>query len=186
MSFQAYLDTVKSKTGKEPADFRVLAEKKGLLAEGVKTTQLIDWLAADFGLGRGHAMAIIATLKPTSAKTKNPEDVLAAQFSGAKAHWRPVFDSLLERLRVHGPVDTSLTNTYVSLLRATAKFAIIAVTAQRLDIGIKLKGADPTERFEPSGSWNSMVTHRVRVTAADQLDDELFDWLTRAYDAAAR
>jgi len=29
MSFQAYLDTIKKKTGKGPDDFKKLAEKKG-------------------------------------------------------------------------------------------------------------------------------------------------------------
>jgi len=35
MSFQAYLDNIKAKTGKTHEDFKVLAEKKGLLREGV-------------------------------------------------------------------------------------------------------------------------------------------------------
>jgi len=28
-------------------------------------------------------------------------------------------------------------------------------------IGIKLKGAETTRRFEAADAWNSMVTHRV-------------------------
>jgi hypothetical protein len=28
MSFQAYIDNIKAKTGKSPADFKLLAEKK--------------------------------------------------------------------------------------------------------------------------------------------------------------
>ena len=52
MSFQAYLDNIKAKTGKTPEDFQVLAEKKGLLREGVKTGQIVAWLKEDFGLGR--------------------------------------------------------------------------------------------------------------------------------------
>lgn len=68
MSFQAYLDNIQTKTGKSPADFRAMAERKGLtsgagLAPGVKATQITDWLRQDFGLGHGHAMAIVAFLK---------------------------------------------------------------------------------------------------------------------------
>lgn len=68
MSFQAYLDNIQAKTGKSPADFRAMAEAKGLasaagIAPGVKATQITDWLKADFGLGHGHAMAIVAMLK---------------------------------------------------------------------------------------------------------------------------
>ena len=68
MSFQAYLDNIQARTGKSPADFRALALAKGFatpggLAPGVKATQITDWLKADFGLGHGHAMALVALLK---------------------------------------------------------------------------------------------------------------------------
>jgi hypothetical protein len=63
MTFQAYIDNIKAKTGKSPDDFRRLAEKKGLLAPGVKAGQITAWLKDEFDLGHGHAMAIYATLK---------------------------------------------------------------------------------------------------------------------------
>jgi hypothetical protein len=63
MSFQAYIDNIKAKTGKTPANFKAIAEKAGLLKPGVKAGQIVAWLKQDFGLGHGHAMAIYATLK---------------------------------------------------------------------------------------------------------------------------
>ena len=44
MSFQAYIDNIKSKTGKSPADFKKLAEKKGFLKKGelVKTVKATE------------------------------------------------------------------------------------------------------------------------------------------------
>ncbi len=68
MSFQAYIDNIQAKTGKSGADFRALAEKKGFvnttgIAPGVKAGQIVDWLKADFDLGRGHAMALVALFK---------------------------------------------------------------------------------------------------------------------------
>lgn len=68
MSFQAYLDSIKAKTGKGPEDFKKLAEKKGFLEKGklktgVKATPITDWLKEDFELGHGHAMAIFAYFK---------------------------------------------------------------------------------------------------------------------------
>ncbi len=68
MSFQAYIDNIKSKTGKSPEDFKKLAEEKGFLVEGVipkniKATEITNWLKEEFELGHGHAMAIFATLK---------------------------------------------------------------------------------------------------------------------------
>ncbi|WP_223478774.1 DUF4287 domain-containing protein [Oricola indica] len=68
MSFRAYLDNIQAKTCKSPADFKAMAARKGFtgssgLAPGVKATQITDWLKQDFGLGHGHAMAIVALLK---------------------------------------------------------------------------------------------------------------------------
>ena len=63
MSFQAYLDNIKAKTGKTPDDFKLLATKKGLLKEGVKAGEIVKWLKEEFDLGHGHAMAIYATFK---------------------------------------------------------------------------------------------------------------------------
>ena len=68
MSFQAYIDNIKVKTGKTPADFKKLAEEKGFLREGqlvktVKATEITNWLKEEFELGHGHAMAIFSTFK---------------------------------------------------------------------------------------------------------------------------
>ncbi|PZF70768.1 DUF4287 domain-containing protein [Taibaiella soli] len=68
MSFQAYLDNIKAKTGKTPEDFQKLAEAKGLLEKGAlkpttKAGDIVQWLKEDFELGHGHAMAIYAWFK---------------------------------------------------------------------------------------------------------------------------
>ena len=70
MSFQAYIDNIKTKTGTSPDDFREIADQKGFtrngqLKSGVKAGAIVNWLKEDFGLGHGHAMAIYALLKGT-------------------------------------------------------------------------------------------------------------------------
>ena len=81
-------------------------------------------------------------------------------------------------------VEFSPKKTYVSL-RRSKQFALVQPsTPERLDVGINLKGAAPGGRLEASGSFNAMVSHRVRVTAASDIDAELLGWLRAAYDAA--
>lgn len=68
MSFQAYIDNIKAKTGKTPADFKKMAEEKGFIVDGklnakIKATEITNWLKDEFELGHGHAMAIYATFK---------------------------------------------------------------------------------------------------------------------------
>ena len=68
MSFQAYIDNIKAKTGKGPDDFRKLAKRKGFVEDGkikpgVKAGEIVKWLKDEFALGHGHAMAVYALLK---------------------------------------------------------------------------------------------------------------------------
>jgi hypothetical protein len=68
MSFKAYIDNIEAKTGRTPDDFKTLAAAKGLIIDGAlnpktKAGEIVAWLKADFGLGHGHAMAIVASFK---------------------------------------------------------------------------------------------------------------------------
>ena len=62
MTFQAYLDNIEDKTGLTPRQFIELAHEKGF-DESTKATPIVEWLAADYGLGRGHAMALVHVIK---------------------------------------------------------------------------------------------------------------------------
>jgi len=67
MTYKAYIDNIKAKTGKDPQDFQALAREKGLVKHG----ELLAWLKSDCGLGHGHANAIILYIQnPELAKKK--------------------------------------------------------------------------------------------------------------------
>ena len=58
-------------------------------------------------------------------------------------------------------------------------------TASRINLGLILPGTTPaTGRLEPAAKFNRLFTHRVRITAATDLDDELRGWLATAYALA--
>jgi len=68
VSFQAYLDNIQAKTGKSPDQFRKWGKDRGFstatgLATGVKAGAIVAALKDEFGLGHGHAMAIVALVK---------------------------------------------------------------------------------------------------------------------------
>jgi hypothetical protein len=63
MSFQAYLDNIEEKTGKTPNEFIAMAKEKGYDAPETKAGTIVEWLKEDFGLGRGHAMALVHVIK---------------------------------------------------------------------------------------------------------------------------
>jgi len=179
-TFQSYLDNIKARTGKTPADFRALAKQKGLTKAG----EIVAWLKKDFGLGYGHAGAIWQLIGHADDVKASPDDRLAKLFAGRKAVWRKPYAALAAKIAKFGPdVEVAPNMTYINLRRGSRKFAIVQTTADRLDLGIKLKGVKPTERFEVAGSWNAMVTHRVRITDPKQINAEVLAWLKQAYDA---
>ena len=67
MSFQAYIDNIYTKTGKSPEDFLKAAKDKDMLGPDVKVMEIVNWLTEDYGLGHGHAMAIVLTFRQAGA-----------------------------------------------------------------------------------------------------------------------
>jgi hypothetical protein len=63
MSFQAYLDALETKTGQTPRELLAAAAARGFEGPGVRAGAVIEWLKADYGVGRGHAMALVAVIK---------------------------------------------------------------------------------------------------------------------------
>lgn len=63
MSFQAYIDNIKAKTGKTPEELKDLADKAGIYSPDMKAGELVKWLKDEFDLGHGHSMAIWAVFK---------------------------------------------------------------------------------------------------------------------------
>lgn len=63
MTFQAYLDAVKEKTGRTPEQLKSDAVKAGVYNPEMKANELVAWLAQEHQLGRGHAMSVWAVWK---------------------------------------------------------------------------------------------------------------------------
>lgn len=63
MTFQAYIDNIRAKTGKTPEQLKTLAAKAGVYKPDMKAGDLVARLKKEFDLGHGHAMAIWAVFK---------------------------------------------------------------------------------------------------------------------------
>lgn len=178
------IQNLENKTGKSFNEWLSIAKSNNLK----KHIELLNWLKSEFGLTYGYAnlVALKALESPTLAAADDPEALLLnAQYAGAKAALRPIYDAVITAVQNFGDdVEISPKKTYVSLRRGK-QFAIVQPsTKTRLDVGINLKGIEPTDRLELSGSFNSMVSHRVRLKDVSDVDHELLSWLKMAYEAA--
>ncbi len=181
MSFQAYLDNIQAKTGQRPQDIASALRAEGLAKPG----EMVAWLKQEYGLGHGHAMAIVSLARGEGQPQRSADDRIAAYFSGTKAKQRGAFDRLAEAATGLGPdVAVAPGATYLSFVKGGRKFAIVQAVGERLDLGLKLKGVAAGGRLEAAGAWNAMVTHRVRITDAAQLDADVLGWLAQAYAGA--
>ena len=147
---------------------------------------IVKWLKAEHGMTHGYANLVAhKTLKSDAGSASADTDLVAAQYSGAKADLRPIYDAIVKAVAKFGKeVELAPKKAYVSL-RRSKQFAIVQPsTKTRVDVGINLKGTKPTKRLETSGSFNSMVSHRVRLDDVAQVDKELIGWLKAAYEAS--
>ena len=159
---------------------------KAVRASGLaKHGQIVKWLKDEHGFTHGYANLVAHRALESSADHFDDGDLVAAQYAGAKAGLRPVYDAVLKVVQGFGAgLEVSPKKAYVSL-RRKKQFALVQPsTATRVDLGINLKGVPPGGRLEASGSFNAMVTHRVRLESAKDVDKEVASWLKQAFEAA--
>ena len=149
-----------------------------------KHRELLNLLKTEHGLTHGYAN-LVALKALAGDDEPNQGDLIETQYGGAKTALRPVYDELIAAMKKFGDdVEISPKKAYVSV-RRKKQFAIIQPsTASRIDVGLNLKGTKATDRLEPSGSFNAMVSHRVRIATKKDIDKELIAWLRQAYDAS--
>ncbi len=173
---------LKEKTGKTLDAWCKISKATKLSKHG----ELVKFLKSEHGITHGYANLIAHQTFKSAAADTAPDDLIAAQYSGKKAGLKPIYDALIDVVNSLGSeIEIAPKKAYASI-RRNKQFAIFQPsTATRLDVGIKLKGVDPKGRLESSGSFNAMVTHRVRLESIDGVDAELIEWLQQAYDAAS-
>ena len=179
---EAMVRNLAEKTGKTLAQWLTIAGRSKLKKHG----ELVKFLKSKHGVSHGYANLIAhKTLKSDAGSASSGAELVDRQFAGAKGPLRPIYEKLIAAVTKFGDVEVSPKKAYVSLRRAK-QFAIVQPsTATRLDVGIKLKNVEPAGRLEASGSFNSMVSHRVRVECLKDVDKELVGWLRQAHSAAS-
>jgi hypothetical protein len=172
---------IEEKTGKSVPAWIKLAHNTGLQKHG----EIVKWLKTTHKMSHSYANYIaLQTLKAKDG-AKSSSDEISALFAGPKGALKPLYDQIVEIVKDFGKdVEIAPKKANVSV-RRSKQFALLQPsTATRLDVGLILKDIKPAGRLEASGSFNAMFTHRVRVTAASEIDAELKRWLKKAYDAA--
>jgi hypothetical protein len=179
---QAMIDNMPEKTGKALDDWF-----KTLAAEGLeKYGEMMKLLKGEYGVTHGYANTI-ALLYRQQAKGQpvTQDDLIEAQYAGVKAAMRPIYEAVLSAVHSFGPdVEIAPKKAYVSL-RRKKQFAIVQPsTKSRVDLGLNLKGVEPTERLEGGSAFSGMCSHLVRLAGPAEVDEQVVGWLREAYEQA--
>ncbi len=178
----AMVANMKEKTGKSMEQWLKVAKT----AKKEKHGQLVKALKEDHGMTHGFANLVAHKFfNPGGFEGRSENNLVDSQYSGPKAELRPIYDALVKAVEKFGKdVEISPKKTYVSLRRSKQFGLIQPSTKTRVDVGINLKGKKPTKRLLASGSFNSMVSHKVPLTDKKEVDAELKNWLKEAYEDA--
>lgn len=170
---------IEAATGRSLVDWIETVRGTGLERHG----EIVAHLKSVYGFTHGNANLIAA--KARQAATGGPasaDELLAAQYAGAKAVLLPIVQRLVTEARsLGGDVEIVVQKTAVSL-RRTKQFGVIRpATATRVELGLNLAGMIPSGRLQAAGG---MCTHRVDLRSPGDLDEEVLGWLAAAYDLA--
>lgn len=174
---QTMIDNLPAKTGKSLAEW----QKFVTASDAVKHGEIIKLLKGEHGVSHGFANLIAQ--KAIGNLDVSPDDLVINQYKG-KEVLKPLHDAIVAYVKVFGSdVEIAPKKTSVSL-RRNKQFALIQPsTKTRIDLGINLKGVDPSGRLESMGA-NAMCTHKVRLSTIDDFDSEIQTWVKNAYDRA--
>ena len=172
---------LKEKTGKPIEHWITVAKSCGAEKHG----QILKHLKTEHGLTHGYANLVAQLARADSPVHETSDNLLEAQYAGPKAGLKPIYDRILQLAEGFGSgLEVAPKKSYVSL-RHKKQFAIVqASTKTRVDLGLNLKDQPPKGRLEPSGSFNAMVSHRIKLASPGEVDKEVAAWLKQAFDAA--
>ena len=172
---------LKQKTGKTLVEWIAIVKAEKLEKHG----EIMKYLKTEHGFTHGFANFVTLKARAADAASHDEDDLLTMQYSKGKEHLRPILDAILEAIKAFGDdIEVVPKKANVSL-RRKRQFALVQPsTKKRMDVGLKYNEAPQSERILSSGSFGSMCTNRVALTAVEEVDEEMIAFLKAAYEQA--
>ena len=176
-ALKTMISNIPEKTGKSLEEWKKVLSKQTFS----KHSEAVKYLKTEYGVTHGFANTIVTLSKEDKS---SPDDLVSNQYKG-KENLIPIYEALIKFVTKLGKdVTVSPKKSSVSLVRKKQFTLIKPATKTRIDLGLKLKGKDVTDRLENSGPFGTMCTHRVRLSEVSEIDKELKSWIEEAYNAA--
>jgi hypothetical protein len=171
---------IEQATGRTIADFAAAVAAHGIDGHA----RMVAFLKAEYGLSYGNANAVALSVRELASGGPASNDALLdAQYAGAKAALRPIYERLRDLASGLGPdVEVLVQKTGVALRRRRQFGLVQAASAKRVALGLNLPGVPASPRV--IATPGAMCAYRVDLADADEVDPEVAGWLAAAYERA--
>ncbi|HUX08347.1 MAG TPA: DUF5655 domain-containing protein [Acidobacteriota bacterium] len=170
---------MKEKTGRTLEEWADLIKEAGFKNSKEAALRVKE----DHGVGTNFAK-LIGTTAFGELEEYDPDALVEAQYEGPKAKLRPVYDRLLELgFSLGEDVKACPAKTIVPLYRNHVFAQIRPTTQTRIDLGLALGDTKATGRLIDTGGLQKgdRITHRIPVVSMEEIDEEVIEWLKKAY-----
>lgn len=168
------ISNMPEKTGRSLEEWLGVVANSGLDKHG----KIVAMLKSEHAMGHGFANLVASKALESGGEV----DLVAAQYSGAKAALKPIHDAIVDFAKGLGAdVEVAPKKTSVSLRRKKQFALVTPATKTRVDLGLALKGEEPHGRLEKG---DAMCSHRVRLESLADFDVEVKGWMAEAYSRA--
>jgi predicted transport protein len=183
---RAVIANLPAKTGRAFDEWVALTRERAINQLGLrKSGEVVTWLKREHGLGHSTAFIVAAeALKPADYVAPTDGQLIDAQYAGAKASLRPIFEKLLAYvLSLGDDVRVEVRQGYVAFARAKQFALLQPSTKTRADLGLVLPDVAPSGRLAASNNFGSgSINRRVALATPNDVDAEIEGWLRAAYE----
>jgi hypothetical protein len=174
-------DSMAERTGRTLEEWVALVQTSGV--DPLDQTAVRRWLKDVHGVKQNSQWGIaFAAAEAAGWVQPSVEEYVDGQFTGAKAGLRPVFDAVRSAAEALGDdVTVEGRGTIVPFVRRRQFAATAAATATRLDLGLRFVDPPASDRLTPATAPGT-ATHKIALTAVDDVDDEVRALLRAAYE----
>jgi hypothetical protein len=185
-----WTDELKAKSGRSVDEWVALIQSKG--PKDTKARR--EWLKREHSLGTNSAWWLVDRAEGAEDEgdpavyLRQAGEFVEAMFAGSKAGLRPIYDALYDLARSFGDeIKISPGKTIVPIYRKHVIAQIRPATKTRLDFGYALKELPAKGRLIDTGgrAKGDRITHKIELTSAQQVDDEVRKLLRKAYELDA-
>ena len=167
---------LEERTGKGVATWNRRIKKEGLDDE----KSLRAWLTKQGVIGYAQTLLVMERFGYPDFMTATADELIDGQYTD-RPQLRPIFDAVVEAAVGLGDVTIQARKTFVSLVSPRRTFARVQPTTKnRVDLALRLDGAKPGGRLQPSKIHETMSV-QISLSSPKEVDVEAVRWLQRAY-----